>query len=340
MKAKKVDSWRNMDRVILREAVPLPQPILMDLEVSSACNLKCNFCHHSLSSTELAELSFSPGIMTTETCGKIIEQLKDFPNPLKEISVGVRGEPLLNRNFAAMMSQLKQHGIVKTLRVFTNGLALTNEVAAEIADCGIDALHISINGLDSDDYKRHTAVELDFNTLVSQIAYMYAHKGSGMTINIKTLSSVLENRPEQMFFDIFGNYCDNISVHNTVDMVSKVKYDKLQNVTNAGELYKNANSREIEVCAQPFFRFTMFYDGTVGFCQQTGGPTYGNINDTKLSDLWNGSKHKEFMLKNLRRDYSGQNEMCRDCKAKALIATDADYLDPYAEEIISRIQNL
>jgi hypothetical protein len=42
----------------------------------------------------------------------------------------------------------------------------------------------------------------------------------------------------------------------------------------------------------------------------------------------------------LCRDYSGKNEMCRDCKAKALIATDADYLDPYAEEIISRIQKL
>jgi sulfatase maturation enzyme AslB (radical SAM superfamily) len=98
--AKQLTSWRNMERVILHEHVPLPQPAIVNIEASSVCNLKCEFCVQSLSPELKRVRGVDIGLMTKDVFIKVCEQLSKFPEPIKEIAFCNNGEPLLNKNLA------------------------------------------------------------------------------------------------------------------------------------------------------------------------------------------------------------------------------------------------
>lgn len=63
-------------RVNLGEVIPLEVPFSVQVDICSACNLKCNFCFHSdLDAIKRAGISF--GLMSYELFTRIIDDMKN-----------------------------------------------------------------------------------------------------------------------------------------------------------------------------------------------------------------------------------------------------------------------
>lgn len=63
-------------RVNLGEVIPLGVPFSIQIDICSACNLKCNFCFHSdLDAVKRAGAAF--GLMSYELFTRIIDDMKN-----------------------------------------------------------------------------------------------------------------------------------------------------------------------------------------------------------------------------------------------------------------------
>ena len=112
------------------------------IEPTTSCNLACHTCIRNTWQTPASD-------MTTETFGRIIEQMADLPDLERVIFTGF-GEPLTHPNILDMIAAVRQQGVAVTLG--SNGLLLDEHVCQEIVKLGVDRLVISLDGVSSDTY--------------------------------------------------------------------------------------------------------------------------------------------------------------------------------------------
>ena len=76
---------RNMNRINLGEKAPLPGPMLMYLEPTNLCNIRCAFCPTG-DKPLLKQVGRPGGVMKWELFTKIVDDLKQFPQKLKMVN--------------------------------------------------------------------------------------------------------------------------------------------------------------------------------------------------------------------------------------------------------------
>ena len=86
MRAEKKPFIGIDDRTILADAIPLESPFTLNIFPSNICNFKCKYCEHSLGGgIYTQEKHIIPEFMTWEQFIKVADQLKKFPQTIKEI---------------------------------------------------------------------------------------------------------------------------------------------------------------------------------------------------------------------------------------------------------------
>jgi MoaA/NifB/PqqE/SkfB family radical SAM enzyme len=337
MKAK-IESSFARNRQELHEIVPLKTPFTVIIEASGYCNLKCVFCKHSLSKEEMVKNNHDFGLFGRDLFNKFTEQIAEFGEPIKSISFVGEGEPLVNKNLGNMIKELSQKNLAERITVISNGLLLSHERADELADSGLEHFKISVNGLNAEDYKKNCGRDIDFDKFVSNISYFYNNK-KGVRISIKTLDTVLGDRSEQEFYDIFGDICDQIVVEHAVAAHPGVDYSKILKPGNSvGKI--NEITKRPKVCPALFYQLFVSCVGDVYLCcSQNHGITTENLTlaDNRLYDIWHSELKRQACIDMLKQDYSGVISKCKSCITKNNLAYDSDYLDPYTDEILSRL---
>ncbi|UCE25823.1 MAG: radical SAM protein [Candidatus Zixiibacteriota bacterium] len=102
--------------------------------ITRRCNLSCPHCYTSAAKTSTGEL-------TTEECREII----DLMPGLGAENIGwTGGEPLLRKDLEELMRYAQRYGI--TSSITTNGIPLTKRRVAKLAEVGLRALQISLDG--------------------------------------------------------------------------------------------------------------------------------------------------------------------------------------------------
>jgi len=334
----KFQEFYDRNRQTLHEIVPLDVPFTVSIEASSACDLRCKFCAMS-SKTALEQRGHVMKNMDADTFSLIIEQLKEFPHPFKRVYFTGLGEVLVNPRLPDMVKQIKTNGIAPEVMIFTNAVNLTHETSLALVDAGLDIMTISVNGLNADDYERNCGCRIDFEKYVEQIAFLYAHKGN-LRINLKTVDLCINNETDrQFFFDTFGNICDFINIETVAPLHKGVVYSN-DNIKNSKNVSKFASISKIKhVCVLPFRKMFISSLGKVNFCDAINGFPYSDLDICKqrLVNIWNGSVHKQLLINNLREIYEGPSVICKNCVGKHNCSFEADDLDPYVDEILTRI---
>jgi MoaA/NifB/PqqE/SkfB family radical SAM enzyme len=328
----------NSKRKILKDIVPLDIPFTLSIEPINYCNLKCNFCLHSLSKDEMIKQGHVFDSMNMDIYSKLIEQLKLFPSPLKVISFIGEGEPLLHKDLPYMVELLMKNNLVETVYVLTNGILLSPQLATDLINAGVGAFKISVNGLSADEYLQNCGVRIDFENLLTQLKFLYANK-KNTKVFIKTMTSVLIGRNEKIFYEMFSDYCDQISVEKTLKCIPGVNYDNLDSYgLDSPSRYRSVTDKR-RVCSAPFFRMAVKANGEVRVCGCRSGI---QVNDdiTKLYESWNGEKHRQIMLNVLKGIYEGITGACNGCFSKDGFSFKEDNLDDDADEIIERVLKL
>jgi len=327
------------DKIPLYRHIPLETPLSLTIEPSGLCNLKCNYCLHSLPEPAIEAKRHTRQLMTDDIFERIITDLSLFPKPVKSITFARLGEPLLNKKLPGMVDRLKSNNLCEKTLVITNGIPLTHQMSLDLVESGLDRIKISICGLSSADYYMNCGVEVDFDRLVSEIGFLYGNKGE-MKIQIKILDKLLgkdADNGKDRFYTIFEGICDEIDIECLYPMFGNdINYHDLyfKDSTPPVNRYNSVEKRKI--CPMPFFKMLIAADGRVDYCF-SGGIFAGYLSESNLYDIWFGEKRNTILLNLLYCKHEGVTEPCLSCGCFQDTVAEEDNLDHYADSLIERI---
>lgn len=340
MKAKVEDHY-SKSRQPLHSIVPLEVPLSFNIEPATFCNLKCNFCIYSCPREEILKGGHFFKYMNNETFELIFQQLCEFKKPIKCVAFIGTGEPLLHRKLPEMIARIKKAGIAERILIVTNGTLLKRELTLQLLEAGVDTIKISVNGLNAEDYLHNCGVKINYESFLQELSFLYEHKGA-CEVFIKTLTSVLGERDEQEFYDLFGNVCDKICVERTMPYFSQINYDTIiSNEKNPTSRYASVLSR-VKVCAAPFMRMGVRVDGNVTLCGCRVGISTENmdIRKTSLYNIWNGVEHRQVLLNVLQGKFEGITKDCIQCTTRNEFSFEEDNLDMYVDEVYEKVRKM
>jgi len=123
-----------------KEQIVSNYPLLVDLELSSLCNLHCAMCY---TITDGFKDQVNVTRMDWDLYTRIIDEIG---GKVTAIRLSLRGESTLHKKFIDCIRYAKEHGI-KEVSTLTHGGKLTPEYFKKIAEAGIDWITISIDGV-------------------------------------------------------------------------------------------------------------------------------------------------------------------------------------------------
>ena len=137
------------DRKPLYDMLPLSQPLRILIDPCDICNFKCTYCFQNY------DKNFKGTIMKESTFRLIIEQLKEFENPINIVHLFGLGEPMLNIKLPKFVHILKENNVAKEIAVTSNGSRLEEELSKHLVDAGLDRLPISLNGIEDKHFENN-----------------------------------------------------------------------------------------------------------------------------------------------------------------------------------------
>lgn len=329
--------WRNENRTPLKDVIPLSTPYNVCIETSTFCNLNCVYCGHSKHLYPEANMDMNSFI-------KIIDQLKDFSNKLKKIELYFFGEPLCNPKLPDMLAYARKSGVTETIDFTTNGLLFTREKVDEFVEKGMpDTIRISLQGLDEMAYKDYCGAKVDFSTFLNNLRYLYDHKGDcKISMKVADIAIKYVENGKKRFEELFGDLADTLYIESIIPIYGDVDYESVDTAIKNKAMNGRENVEQTKinvVCHRPFYRLAVRVNGdvTAACCDQLHDIKYGNISENTIVEIWNGRKRTEFLKMMLRGDRF-KHPYCKDCIMPNDITTDDDLLDPYAQELLKKIE--
>lgn len=332
----KVKPGYDDKRTILKDVVPLDTPYTLFISPSQLCNFRCHFCAQSLSNEEKKQKGLIQINQDMDVFLKIVEQSKKFPNKFKRILLTGLGEPLMNKNIAKMIEMVNEAEISEKIEMFTNAALLNHKLSDDLINAGLTKLRISTQGTDAAMYKKHSGVDIDFDKFVSEIKYFYEKSRGKCQVYIKIIEEELRDANDrEKFFDIFGNICDEIYVENLTQ--AQPAMGDYENKIEHTRTFYGEKAKIREVCPYIFYSLQTDSEGNCFPCPPLSLPlsfSIGNINDTPITKIWNGKKHKDIMISHLN---GNKCDLCKKCTNYLCFTPDEDNLDMHKEEILERL---
>lgn len=312
------------NRQILAEAIPLRTPFAVQMTPSSICNFRCNYCIQASPAME------GKMLMEWDMFSLLCDQLAQFDDRLKQVTIAGWGEPLVNKDLPRMIAHMKKMDIAQRISVVTNGSLLKGEYALALVEAGVDVIKISLQGLTAGKYMEVADKKLDFARMVENIAFLYKHRG-GCEVYIKIADIALAEGEEEVFYSTFRDITDRMYVESIRPI-----FDAGQSADGACMSKYGAAHPPIIVCPQPFYMMNVTAAGDVLPCCSYYDPTnFGNITQTPIKDMWHGAKMRAFLKMLLAGTRKTQDAYpaCRECTIPDVVVLPGDELDTYADAL-------
>ena len=131
------------DHNFVRMHRPVTQLTKVYIEPTVACNLDCITCFRNAWEQPI-------GRMSDETFERILDGLKKL-SPIPDVYFGGIGEPLFHPKTVEWIRRVKELGV--KVELITNGTILTEKIAHQLIDAGLDILWISLDGATPEHYE-------------------------------------------------------------------------------------------------------------------------------------------------------------------------------------------
>ena len=336
MKAKNISKLNLENRTALQNVIPLGTPFLLYVDPSSACNFRCQFCpsgHKDL----IDKSGYRRGTMSFELFNKIIRDLGEFERPIKVLRLNKVGEPFLNKNLSKMVDCAKKSGTVEYIDLATNGSLFTHETLSQLVDAGLDRLNISLEGINREQYLEHAKVDIDFDSLVEQIIWLYANKGN-CEITIKVPGNYLTDYQKNEFYSTFGNHCDRIFVEDIAPIWPLFDVEQRANtiVTNTEGQYKQPLEQK-DTCTYIFYAAAINADGSVSACCPDWDQKLivGDVRQESLKSIWRSEAFNALRRQHLEGRRC-ENHICLNCGH--IKYSQVDNIDQYRDMLMQKFQ--
>jgi len=269
-------------------------PLLVDVELSSICNLTCPMCY-TISDEFREQVNVTR--MDWELYKKIIDEIGDKVTALR---LSLRGEATLHTKFIDAIKYAKDKGI-KEVSLLTHGGKLTLPYFKKMVDAGVDWITISADGI-GETYER-VRKPLKFNDLLDKIKAIKQYKEENQlkrpVIKVQGVWPAVAESPDA-YYDTFAPYVDLVAFNPLIDYLSNDKHiEYLENFT----------------CPQQYQRLVIGADGLVMKCSndEENREIIGDIKEETVHQVWHGEKMQA--VRNMQKQPRGfmQSAVCRKC---------------------------
>jgi radical SAM protein with 4Fe4S-binding SPASM domain len=269
-------------------------PLLVDIELSSVCNLTCPMCY---TITDEFKKNVNVTRMDWELYKRIVDEIG---GKVPAIRLSLRGEATLHTKFVDAIRYAKERGI-KEVSTLTHGGKLTLPYFEKIVNAGIDWITISIDGVGA----TYESIRgpLKFNDLLEKIKAIKRYKDErGLhrpVIKVQGIWPAVRENPK-VYYDTFAPYVDLVAFNPLIDY--------LGNDTHI-EYIENFS------CPQQYQRLVIGADGLVMKCSndEENREVIGDVRKESVHAVWHGEKMNR--VRDLHKQSRGfmQSAVCRKC---------------------------
>jgi len=291
--AEYADYRRNWSRYA-QEQIVSDYPLLVDIELSSVCNLHCPMCY---TITDEFKQQVNASRMDWALYTRIIDEIG---GKVPAIRLSLRGEATLHKRFIDSIRYAKDHGI-KEVSTLTHGGKLTPEFFGRMVDAGIDWITISADGVGAT-YER-IRKPIKFEDILANLSAMKRIKAErGLlrpVIKIQGIWPAIQEDP-QGYYDTFEPISDLVAFNPLIDYLSNdTQIDYLDNFS----------------CPQQYQRLVIGADGRVMKCSndEENREVIGDINVETVHQLWHGEKMRQVREQHQRPRGFMESAVCRKC---------------------------
>ncbi|MFH2136969.1 MAG: radical SAM protein [Candidatus Omnitrophota bacterium] len=281
-------------------------PILVQIEPTNHCNLKCSLC-----AIGQGELKRTPGNMDFNTFKLILDELE---KTIFYLALYNLGEPFLNPEIFKMISYAKSKNIF--VKLSTNGNFPSPETIKNIIDSGADEILISLDCATPASYANYKRSG-DFKKVLENIRILTTSRDRLRKPHI--VLQLLLMRETENEISHFKKIAKDLKVDKI--LLKKVRINSLHMPPRENYLPKNKkyirsyykNNFTKPSCMHPWISSVIFWDGTVAPCcfDMEGEYALGNINDQKISVIWNSPQYIEFRQK--LKENRQLSPLCEKC---------------------------
>lgn len=269
-------------------------PLLVDLELSTACNLKCPMCY---TITEEFKQKVLTRLMEFTLFTKVIDEIRGAVPALR---LSLRGEPTIHPRFIDCIEYAKNSGIGE-VSFLTNGSTLTPEFFTRVMEAGADWITISVDGLG--EMYESIRKPLKFQETLDKIkAAKQIKERAGRhrpVIKVQAVWPSIKEDP-QAFYDTFAPYADLIAFNPLIDYLGK----------DSEIVYEEGFT-----CCQHYQRLVVGADGRVMMCSndEETSVCVGDAATETIREIWHGERLQRY--RDLHRQPEGfkQIPLCTGC---------------------------
>lgn len=277
-------------------------PLFIDIEVTNACNLRCNFCATTYLDTKRE-------LISPEMVYKVLEEGRS--NGLYGVKFNDRGEPMLHPNLIDFVKYAKGCGLIDVY-FNTNAVLLTEDRAEEIIDSGLDRISISFEGYNAEFYEKRR-INAKFEVVVNNVRNLWKMRQKKrakkpliriQSVLLPEINDIL-NEYLDKYKEFWGPYVDEIAV-------IEYKEESSPSLRTKGCAYPWA-------CHQLWQRTVVWCDGKILPCNEDemGLLSLGDIRSMSIKEAWNSKAMSE--LRNRHR--KGEAHLLPACDRCYLRAT-------------------
>jgi len=244
-------------------------PLLVDLELSTLCNLRCPMCY---TITDEFKQKVNACLMDFSLFKKIIDEIG---GKVPAIRLSLRGEPTIHPNFIECIKYAKENGI-REVSTLTNGSTLKADFFSRMLQAGIDWLTVSVDGLD--ETYENIRKPLKFSETLGNLQEIKRIKNQAgvhkPVVKIQTIWPAIKDDPDK-FYNTFATFVDLIAFNPLIDYLGN----------DDDIVYEDDFS-----CCQLYQRLVVGADGKVMMCSndEEGSVIIGDANTESIHDIWHG----------------------------------------------------
>ena len=283
-------------------------PLNIDIEVSSKCQLQCDHCFRQY--VDIGENNFMP----LDMYKKIVHECGQ--EGLFTLKFSMRGEPLLHPDIVEMVSYAKEQGI-KEVWINTNGGLITDKLAYDLIEAGVDWITMSFDGLG----KMYESIRkpLKYEESLSKLRILRQVRDdlkANTLLNVQTIWSAVEDDP-----DGYVNLMKSI--------VDRVAYNPDMNFKE----YILIPDDDF-ICPRLWQRICITSRGNYLKCPSDFQmeDTLGNVKDYSVKEAWDilQEKQRQLHLAGLKKE----SDVCNKChhgakKRKVRVSIEGDERDDF-----------
>jgi radical SAM protein with 4Fe4S-binding SPASM domain len=250
--------------------------------------------------------------MSYELFCKIVDDMRGFSRKAKRVNLYKDGEPLLNKSFPDMVHYMRDAQVTESIWVKTNGQLLKPELNKRLVSCGLDMIGVSVSGVDAQMFYDVAKVKVDYEEYRAGVLDLYQKsRGTSTRVSTKIADVGLSTEQKQKFIDDFSDRCDFIAIEGLHGWSTSEVFDfKL----GTDQSFDGSPRTQKIACPLVLYMLAVSSNGDVSICNDDAFHLHqlGNVKNESLTDIWNGSKLRDFRLMHLE-GRKHENAACKNC---------------------------